>query len=373
MENDKLLPVQIMPIVSSTMMGVSILTIQRSLSSIAKGDAWISMILGVILGVFSAIFLYNLLRLNPGLDLAEIIVCQAGNWVGRLFLLSTTIYILIDIGLSLKVFSFALKNFLLDYTPISVVSFLLIIVIVSVVVKGITVIAGVTDILYPFFVTSLVVLIAMSTVEFQKANIMPIIYGNIQNTFKGSLPAFGAISGYGASSYVMKYVTEPKKAFKWFFMGFGISSILYILLTLATTLVFVPEFLQKLTFPTLFLSKAIEFGTGFFEGFFERLEAFMVLIWIPAVFTSVGVYTFASVRNFSVLFNIKPKFQKYVAYAHIPLLFAITHYIKSQIVATNLMDLFDSLSIVLGFGLTPLLLVLTLINRRRRAKNEVKK
>jgi len=69
-----------------------------------------------------------------------------------------------------------------------------------------------------------------------------------QNTFKGSLPAFGAISGYGASSYVMKYVTEPKKAFKWFFMGFGISSILYILLTLATTLVFVPEFLQKLTF-----------------------------------------------------------------------------------------------------------------------------
>jgi len=37
------------------------------------------------------------------------------------------------------------------------------------------------------------------------------------------------------------------------------------------------------------------------------------------------------------------------------------------------MDLFDSLSIVLGFGLTPLLLVLTLINRRRRAKNEVKK
>jgi len=80
--------VQIMPIVSSTMMGVSILTIQRSLSSIAKGDAWISMILGVILGVFS--------------DLAEIIVCQAGNWVGRLF--STTIYILIDIGLSLKVF-----------------------------------------------------------------------------------------------------------------------------------------------------------------------------------------------------------------------------------------------------------------------------
>jgi len=74
------------------------------------------------------------------------------------------------------------------------------------------------DILYPFFVTSLVVLIAMSTVEFQKANIMPIIYGNIQNTFKGSLPAFGAISGYGASSYVMKYVTEPKKAFKWFFM-----------------------------------------------------------------------------------------------------------------------------------------------------------
>jgi len=47
--------------------------------------------------------------------------------------------------------------------------------------------------------------------------------------------------------------------------------------------------------------------------------------------------------------------------------------LKSQIVATNLMDLFDSLSIVLGFGLTPLLLVLTLINRRRRAKNEVKK
>lgn len=369
MENDKLLPVQMMPIISSTMMSVNILTIQRNLSAIAKEDAWISMILGIIIGVFSAILLYSLVRLNPGLDFAEIILHQGGNWVGRLLLIPITVYIIIDIGLSLKVFSFALKIFLLDRTPISVISLLLIIVIVSVVAKGITVIASVTDILYPFFLISLILLIAMSTLEFQKTNIMPIIYGNVPNILKGGLPAYGAISAFGSFSYVMKYVNEPKKVLKWFCIGFCISSILYILLTLATTLVFVPEFLQKLIFPTLFLSKAIEVG----GSFFERLEAFMVLIWIPAVFTSVGVYTFASVKNLCKLFNIKPKLEKYVAYAHIPLLFAITQFTKSQIQVITFTDVSDSFAAVFGFGLVPLLLLLTIINRRRKAKNESKK
>lgn len=358
-----------LPIVSSTMMGVSILTFQRNLASIAKHDAWISMFLGTIVGVISAVLLYNLIRLNPGLDFAEIVIAQAGNWVGRLLIIPIMAYILIDMGLSLRVFSFALKNFLLDRTPIFVISLVLIIFLLAIVAKGIGAIAGVADILYPFFVISLILLIALSATEFRKFHIMPVLHNNMLNTVKGSLPAFGAISGYSSFSYVMKYINEPKKAFKWFCAGFCISSILYIVLTLATVLSFVPELIERISFPTLFLSKSIEVG----GSFLERLEAFMVLIWVPAVFTSVGIYTFASVRNFCVLFSIKPKHEKYVTYAHIPLLLAITLYPKNQLQATNLMDIFDTLALIFSFGFVPLILLLTLINKRRKAKNESKK
>ena len=56
----------------------------------------------------------------------------------------------------------------------------------------------------------------------------------------------------------------------------------------------------------------------------------MVVLWIPAVFASAGIYTFSSIRNFIVFFNIKPKYEKYVALVHIPFYFLLPCTVKTN-------------------------------------------
>lgn len=365
MENSRLLPVQALTITASTMLGVSILTVQQNLTSIANRDAWISMLLGGIVGIIAALLIYYLSKHNPKHDLPEMTLSLGGSIVGRLLLIPLIAYVFLDAGVTIRVFAQALKMFLLDRTPVSVICLIMIIVLISVASKGIDVVAGAIDILFPFFITALIFLIALSFTQSDIMNVRPVLYENTINVIKGILPAYGTLIGYGSIAYIMKYVKEPKKVLKWFLLGFGISIILYILLTLVAILIFGSQETQQLMFPTLFLSKSVQLG----GTFLERLEAFMVVIWIPAVFTSVGIFTFASVRNFSVLFSIKPRYHKYVAYAHIPLLFFTALYSKNELHALEYMRIIDYLGIFLGIVFVPLLVVLTLIRKRRKPKN----
>ncbi|HPD00131.1 MAG TPA: endospore germination permease [Acetivibrio sp.] len=366
MKNSKLLPIQVLTLTSSNMLTVNLLTIQQSLVLIAKQDAWISMLLGSAIGLVNALAMYYLSSINQGLDLAEMTLYLGGNWFGRLLLSVSVLYVLIYSGLIIRVFVQALQLFLIDRTPMLVVSILLIIVIVSVVSKGIETVAGVIDILFPFFILSLILLIAISVPQFQIINIRPVLYKNMFNTLKASIPASGALSGFGAIAFTMKYVTEQKKILKWYLSGFFISAGLFILLTASTILVFGPEETQRYLFPTLHLSKSIHVGSILFE----RLEAFVIILWIPAVFTSVGIYTFTSIRNFVVFFNIKPKHEKYVSLVHIPLLLLVAMFSKNQLEALERMKSFDYIVVCLNFIYIPFLIILTLIKKRRLARVE---
>ncbi len=150
MKNNKLLPIQILTLTSSNMLTVNLLTIQQGLVSVAKQDAWISMLLGTVIGLVGALLMYYLSTINQGLDLPEMTLHIGGNWFGRLLLSISVVYVLIYSGLTIRVFVQALQLFLIDRTPMLVISIIMIIVIVCVVSKGIETIAGVIDILFPF-------------------------------------------------------------------------------------------------------------------------------------------------------------------------------------------------------------------------------
>ena len=184
-----------------------------------------------------------------------------GNWFGRLLLSISVVYVLIYSGLTIRAFCKPYNCFLSKDSH--VISIIMIIVIVCVVSKGET-IAGVIDILFPFNFYSNPAYCCISP-QYQIINIKPVLYKNMFNTFKASLPASGALAGYGSIVYTMKYVTDKKRALKWYLSGFFISAGFFILLTTSTILVFGPEETQRFLFPTLYLSKSLNLGTNLFE------------------------------------------------------------------------------------------------------------
>lgn len=361
MDKGKLLPIQIFTVTASTTIGVSILFIQRDLAEIAGRDAWISMLLGGLVALLAGSMIYYLAWYYKNLDLPEMTLAAAGPILGRVLLLPLTFYVLLDAGLTIRVFAQALKLFLLDRTPVIIITGLIIIVLVAVVARGINAIAGVIDLLFPFYIFSMSLLIAMAVTEADLINLKPILYKSTGQVFQASLPAYSSLIGYGSIAYVMRYVPQPQKVFRWFLGGIFLSMLMFTLLTVESIAVFGTTETKSLMFPILFLSKAIEVQAAFIE----RLEAFMVLIWIPAVFTSASVFCFASVRNFSVLLKIPPQRQILVAWLHIPALLLIAQYSKSEIDALYYLRLVDNLGITQGLVFVPLLLLLTFLFKRR--------
>ena len=164
--------------------------------------------------------------------------------------------------------------------------------------------------------------------SFQQAEfdfIKPVLYNNYPKVLRGSFWDC-AVHGFGHITYVLCYAHGSKISWKWYVTGAGIPIVLYVALTIVTIMAFNPMGVISLTFPTLTLSKSIEFPVTFLE----RLESFVATLWISIAFGSISLFTFSSVRNFVALFNIRnEKFVKLATVIHIPLLTIVALAVKS--------------------------------------------
>lgn len=80
---------------------------------------------------------------------------------------------------------------------------------------------------------------------------------------------------------------------------------LYLYVVIISTVLFPPEKLEKIIWPTLSLYKLIEFR------FIQRLEYIVVLVWIPLIVITTGVYLWAAFKSTKFLFKIKKDYHSY--------------------------------------------------------------
>jgi spore germination protein len=349
----------------SCSMGVRILTVQYDVVSIASRDAWISMLIGSLLSFAAGIgIIYPLARLNPESDFPQMLIKLFGKIPGRIFLIFMTIFSASYTGFTLRIFVQAIKNFLLDRTPTEVLVGVIALTVILTVKRGVDVIGASVDLTFPLITASLVVLFFLSLSEVRLLEFQPVLYKNSINVIKGTLPAFGSVLGQSTSAYYLCYVKDQKKARKWIVFGGIIVIFLYTELTMVTIGAFGPEEIKTMMYPTLILSKAIEFPVTLFE----RLEILFTIAWIPGIFAWMLLFSFASVRNFTELLGIKQRYQKYVAFAHIPLLLTIALIPRNALEVFEYLRAVEMLGIIFVLVVAPVMLVISLFRRRKGAK-----
>jgi spore germination protein len=220
----------------------------------------------------------------------------------------------------------------------------------------------VIDSLFPVFTITLVVYIFLALIQGDLNYIKPILFDNTSNVIRAVAPSYKAFVGYGAIAYILCYTKPLKGTYKWFAFGMAIPVIFTTAAGLAVLLNFGPEEVVTIVYPFLTLSKSIEFPTTLIE----RLESFSVIIWIPAVVSTVIMYTYVSIRNFTVLLNISPKQKKYIVYAHIPVMTFIALIYRNSLEVIRYFHLVDTLAAILGLGMVPVFTLIAFIKRRRK-------
>ena len=216
MNKPKLNSMQMMTLISAGTLGVDILTVPRRMVESSGQDAWISILLGGLLTLIFGTLAYILAVQYPDKDFPEILISIGGKFFGRLMLLIVAIYVLLYLGLSIKIFVQALLVFLLDKTPVFILMLLMNLVAGYAVVKGLETIGRVVDILFPLTIFTIFFVMLLALPQADPIRLKPILYNNDKNVLKSIIPAAQRFTGVGLILYYFKHTNKSKSSFLWF-------------------------------------------------------------------------------------------------------------------------------------------------------------
>lgn len=301
LEKGKLSTRQLTILVMLLTIGDSILVIPPSTTHYAKQNAWISSLIGMIVGLL-AIFLYSkFAKLYPNLTLIQVIQKVFGKWIGTILSLFTLMYFLIvTVGSMREVADFVTSE-MLPGTPIPSILILFILIVIMAVRLGIEVIGRTGEIFTPMVIFLFLILAIAIVPQMEIVRMLPILEDGIKPVLRGSI----SITAYTFLEpvvflMILPYVSQPQKITKSLLRGTLLGGSIIFLTIAVSILVLGPDLTTRDIYPTYNIARRISVG-----GFFERVEAMIALMWMLTLFIEVTLYFYAFVLGLSQLLNLK--------------------------------------------------------------------
>lgn len=362
----KLKSINIFSILVQGLIGVRILTLPRDVIKYAKSDSWISMIImyGIILA--TAYTYYWISTKYKGLDFAQINITVLGKFFGRLALIVIILYSTFTIGLSLRLFAYSIKIFLLDKTPVIVIISLILISCLNCLKKDIKTISIVVDILLPFVLASCMLLVVLPITEVDIGNLLPVLHRGVRPVIMGTLQIVDPILPCAIIAFIMPYFEETKSIKKYIFWAVTVTSFIYLSITVVCLMIFGSDEINYILFPTLTLTKTIQSKSLIFE----RSESLFMVSWIPITFSTILINYFGSTLSLKVLLNAKR--DNLIMYAQLPVFLAIALFPQNIVEITKYFNINKIVALSINFIYLPLFAFIVYFKNRRKNQNENK-
>lgn len=362
--NKDLKSINIFSLLVQGTIGIRLLTVPRDVIEHAGNDAWISMIIMYFLSLITAFAFYWIAIQYQGMNLAQINVAVFGKFFGRLIISSISIYVLLNLGLFLRLFSYSIRIFLLDKTPDIVIMTSILLLCVYCLSKDIKTLSIVMDIFLPLVLIScvLLVLLPIKSMDFREA--LPVMHNGIVPILIGASKIVDPILPVALIAFVMPYFTETKKIKGYIFSAITIVSLIYLSIIHVCLLVFGKDEIHYLLFPTITLIKAIKAKSIIIE----RAESFFMITWIPITFSSILLNLLIMKLLLKELFNTSK--EKVLIYSQTLICLVIAYIPPNIVTVLSLIEFNGKVALIMNFILLPTTIVFILIKKRRMGKNE---
>lgn len=361
-------------IISSTIIGVGVLTLPRVTAEYSKEAGWISTILGALVAMLAIAVITKLWERFPGKNIVtyapDILGTPKAPWVGRILSLPVCLGIIIFWALYTVVvartFGEVVVTTVLTQTPLEIIILTMLATAMLLVMYDIEVVARVNEVLLPIIIFP-VLLIGLSSFQSAKLeNILPLFFLDWNSFFIGVLTSAYAYLGFEVMLIFFAYVQPGTQVMKANLIGIAIPGLIYTLITISGISVFGVEELRLLAWPTLELVKVTEVP----GLILERMESAFLGVWVAAVFTTVGnLYYAISVMINQTLGIRSDKGRRIIAFLLLPLLYWLS------LQPPNIHELFRYQGILgnIGGGIVfvlPLLLWLGALVRKKSSREE---
>jgi spore germination protein KB len=300
-ENGKIAPLQFGIVVFMFALGSAVLLLPSIIVSIAKQDAWISVLLSIIVDI-SFIFLWDRLsKKYPKQSIIQYSEQILGKWLGKMVGFVYVWYFLYLSALVLhNVGSFITTNVLVQ-TPMQFVHIIFMLTIIYAAYLGLEVIARSSEILLPWVVIIYLFTTILLLKNIHLSNLMPILPDGWQAPVKGMYPLLGfPLSELVVFLMIFPFVDRQNKIRKYFTLSIISTALLGTQIVIISISVLGVDITARSTFPVFEVAKEIRVGT-----FFERVEVLIGSVWIMTIFVKLSFCFYAANLATAQLFNLK--------------------------------------------------------------------
>ncbi|TFE25985.1 GerAB/ArcD/ProY family transporter [Cohnella luojiensis] len=316
---------QFKKMVSLFVIGTSLILLPSMLASKAKQDAWISSIVGMIVGLVLVGIYYALGRLFPGKTLVEYSKEILGKWLGTIVSFLWFTYAFILTVLVLRNLGDFLTSSMFPETPIQAIHIVYLCIVVIGVRYGISNIARTVDIFFPLVIILLIVFVSLLLHDIEFDRLQPMLAKGIQPVLQAAYPYIGfPFAELVLLLMIYPKVKRTKEAGKSLLTGTLFGGLVLFVITLLSLLVLGAENTASELYPSFRLAKKIQIGE-----FIQRVEVIMAVIWFITIFVKLVICFYISVQSLSQTLNL-PDYRSLV----LPLgmiLYAVAYFIVPNI------------------------------------------
>lgn len=327
----------------------------------AKQDAWLSMLLGGLIGAVLTSLAVHLSMLHPKQSLSRYSQALLGRWAGKIVVIPYLLAWCLFSAFILRSFVDFLHLVLVDKTPLLAILLLLLGVIIYMSSSaGITGIGRFCELFGPIILFVLVISFLFNIGNVNRHLLLPIfIDSGWRNIIEGSLaPAFWFPGPFTLLSMI-SFMKKPERALAKSLWGVGVNVFMSVIATLMVVLVFGPALSAKIRFSYFMFVRSIDIF-----NFVQNVDVFVMFIWIFGVTAQLALYLFLFSYESAQWFNAT-NWRGFV-WLGAAVILALALLIPNETLIGRF-DKFWTMVVfpVCGIGIPLLLWIITMVKRKR--------
>ncbi|WP_449241241.1 GerAB/ArcD/ProY family transporter [Desulfoscipio gibsoniae] len=255
----------------------------------ARQDAWLSMLLAMLLALPIAGITARLGTLFPSKTIVQYTEDILGKWPGKLLSLLYLLWFIQICSVMIREYSSFLADAIMPETPLIVINILGTGLAAYTVKKGLEVLARVNQIFLPLIIISVILIFLLALPEMRIERFLPVLESSALEIFKGSVAPWAWIGEISTFAMLIPFLAQPGQARRIAVATVSLVGLFFTLLALATVATFGPA-ISNMTFPVLNTARVINIA-----NFIERPEPLIMAIWITGGLLKISVFYYAIV------------------------------------------------------------------------------
>lgn len=365
MNDNSLLPQEIVILLASVCIGTGIITLPKILAKAAGPDGLWALCGTLLVVSIGAWMLVALARQYPNESIAKYSPKLLGKPLGFAFNCLFTLYFFYVTAAVLRSFSDIVADIILSQTPLEVIMASMLIACSLIARNGIRPIARATQIIiFTFFFYLFLIPFLWNTFEF--GEFLPLLYSSKESFLNAMVMSIFSIIGFEIVLVIAPYLKNKKKLLPGTLVGLGIVGFISI-----TTVV--------MCFGTLTVRQTATFNYPVFEMIkympvplliLERVELIFFTVWIASTYSTLVILLFSNALHLSEVINVKD--HKHLVWPLCIIIFFLARLPSNVKEVAKYVDYINYVWLALVFGMVPLLLLIAKIKQPKSPKSPKK-